>query len=76
MNVLKKKKNATYILININSNSGGWLQLGCRRTRSLGNMQEFQDMEIVGEYSDEGGIPVKNIKVVRNMRMLNEFPCL
>ena len=37
---------------------------------------EFQDMEIVGEYSDEGHSG-KNIKGRQEfMRMLNEFPCL
>ena len=37
---------------------------------------EFQDMEIVGEYSDEWHSG-KNIKGRQEfMRMLNEFPCL
>ena len=59
----------------INSNSGGWLQLGCIEGQTK-KYAEFQDMEIVGEYSDEGHSG-KNIKGRQEfMRMLNEFPCL
>ena len=51
----------------INSNSGGWLQLGCTKDK-LKKYAEFQDMEIVGEYSG------KNIKGRQEfMRMLNDI---
>ena len=57
----------------INSNSGGWLQLGCTEKDKLKKYAEFQDMEIVGEYSDEGHSG-KNIKGRQEfMRMLNDI---
>ena len=56
----------------INSNSGGWLQLGCTKDK-LKKYAEFQDMEIVGEYSDEGHSG-KNIKGHHEfMRMMDDI---
>ncbi len=50
---IEKENKMLHIYSCINSNSGGWLQLGCTEGQTK-KYAEFQDMEIVGEYSDEG----------------------
>ena len=56
----------------INSNSGDGYSLDAQKDK-LRKYAEFQDMEIVGEYSDEGHSG-KNIKGRQEfMRMLNDM---
>lgn len=75
MNVLKKKtKCYIYTRVSTAIQVDGY-SLDAQKDK-LRKYAEFQDMEIVGEYFDEGHSGKNIIGRQEFMRMLNEFPCL